>query len=190
MKIKSTTIFLWMFLTLLIAPVSVGQEQNHTSRMMNVHLGQAKVDEIVSKIKKVLPHGWEVKNTQENEVPDLWSRVPKQSEKYKGYKITLEDPKHTFEKSSKVSSMKFKYHPFFTLWFIPLSGELTLDKAIADYKTLPKTQIMGQGVLVIAQLYGASDQYLLMYKESDRSSWENGLAQIANQFGIKPTQEK
>ena len=120
MRIKSASLFVSILLSLLLSLSSAGYYQNQALGIMGGHLGQSKIDEIVGKLKTKCPPGWEVNKVEENAVPDLWD----QDKQYHGYKIGLQDqdPNHTFEKPSKVSSMKSKYRPSYTLWFIPLSS--------------------------------------------------------------------
>lgn len=138
-----------------------------------------KLDDIISKIRPKLPEHWIVESNEMSVVPREWP------DRYKAYMIILSNPREEFKtivKGPGGRNRTIRYNPSYKLYFVPRTGSLTPERALRDYREVMRNSMAVQAQ--IPALYGGGPEYILLYSESDKTGWRDGMINIANLFGI------
>lgn len=141
---------------------------------------QKKLDLIVSELNSILPSGWKVDQSALNVEPSKWGAA------YNAYRVSLRsttEEMHRQIKGPGGRDREIRYFPFYTLYFVPLGRGLTLDKARKKQDDIV-TQL-GAAQESFPRVYGASNEYIIIFNESEKSSWRDGMERIAQKFNAK-----
>jgi hypothetical protein len=132
------------------------------------------LQKIADDVKSAIPSDWKITVKKSDEQPNGWG------DDYNGFQITVE------KSGSKKTSSGDKGHgsqlprPFaVTVWFVPLSKGISLQKAFEDSKGRdPSDQTS------TASVVGANKRYLL-FARSENEEENKMLNRITNKFNVR-----